>query len=200
MTPDDDPGWPPGLFILIGLIPGGIQWYLRRRGKSDGLIMLRQVFLSFSLALVSFGVVLAFLKMPDTAVLPWLPLLMVLAIASLVVARVAEKPLDCAALSGSYRTRFFLRLALAESVALFGFVFAFIGGGKWIYYAGAAFTLARFWTYVAPTRAALTRDQHQLNASGCGQSLIAALREPSAPNPRSRCTAAHGTVSTACRY
>ena len=98
----------------------------------------------------------------------------------------AEKPLDCAsdtALAGAYRTRFFLRIALAESVGLFGFTFAFIGGGKWLYYAGAAFTLFRFWTHAAPTRSALVRDQEDLNASGCGRSLVAALRGSSAFGP-----------------
>jgi hypothetical protein len=40
-------------------------------------------------------------------------------------------------------------IALTEAVALFGFVFTFIGGPVWIYDAGAAFALIRFWTAAA---------------------------------------------------
>ncbi len=56
------------------------------------------------------------------------------------------------------RTRFFLRIAFAETVALFGFVFVFIGAARWTYYAAAAVSLFPFWTSAAPTRAALARD------------------------------------------
>jgi hypothetical protein len=69
-----------------------------------------------------------------------------------------------------------VRVALAETVAMFAFVFSFSGGPTWLYYVGAAFTLIRFWTGIAPTRSALLRDQDELNARGCGLSLIAVLR------------------------
>jgi hypothetical protein len=78
-------------------------------------------------------------------------------------------------LAGSYRTRFFQRIAFAQSVALFGFVFAFIGAPFWVYYLGAAFTLACFWIVAAPTRTALANDQRELDARGCVLSLVAAL-------------------------
>jgi hypothetical protein len=179
MTPDDDPGWPHVLSILALLVPGVARSQMRKpTGTEHGLLVLRRAFLSFSVALVLFGVVLAFLKLARGSVLPWVPLIVAVAIASVVAPRILEQPLDCstdATLAESYRTRFFLRLAFVESVALFGFFFSFIGGGKWIYYAAAAFTLLRFWTQAPPTRSGLAREQEQLNASGCGRSLLGAL-------------------------
>lgn len=76
----------------------------------------------------------------------------------------------------AFRTRFFLRLALAEAVALFAFAFAFSGAAAWTYHLGAAFTLARLWFGIVPTRARLAREQELLHLRGCARSLIAALR------------------------
>jgi F0F1-type ATP synthase membrane subunit c/vacuolar-type H+-ATPase subunit K len=188
MTPDDDPGWPRSLSILAVLVPGALQWYLRRSRGRDGLITLRQVFLSFSMALVLFGVVIAFLDLKGGSVMPWLLILVAIAFVSLGASRVVEKPLDCSSdeqLAGTYRTRFFLRIAFGESVALFAFVAVFTGAPVWMYYAGAAVSLIWFWTRAAPTRTALARDQESLNASGCSRSLVAALRTVP-PQPRAR--------------
>jgi F0F1-type ATP synthase membrane subunit c/vacuolar-type H+-ATPase subunit K len=181
--PNDDPGWPWPLFLLF-LIPGAQQRYIRRR-SSDPIVALRASFLAFSGAFVVFGVVLAVMGgLPNGPVVPWLPILIAIAAASVVVQRVAHKPLDCSsdtALAGSYRSRFFVNIAVNEAVVLFGFVFTLIGGPAWIYLVGAAFSLDRLWTVVAPTQAALARDQEALNARGCTLSLVQALR--SAPPP-----------------
>jgi hypothetical protein len=56
-------------------------------------------------------------------------------------------------------------------------VFRFVSGAHWIYYVGAAISLARMLT-LAPTPAALVRDQDELSANGCSRSLVAALRHP----------------------
>jgi F0F1-type ATP synthase membrane subunit c/vacuolar-type H+-ATPase subunit K len=186
MIPDDDPGWPRSISVFLLLVPGALQWYLRRHGSRDGLVMLRQLFLTFSFSVVAFGVVIAFVQLPDDAVVPWLPALAAITLVVLVAGRFAEKALDCTgdhALSTSYRQRFFLRIAFPESIALFGFVFVFIGAARWIYYVAAAVTLLCFWTGAAPTRGALARDQEQLNASGCARSLVAALRVPPGTQP-----------------
>ena len=187
MTPNDDPGWPHGPSMFVFLIPGAVPWYLRRRGTGDGLLVLRQVFISFPVALVLVGIALAPIRLQGGSLVPWLPILIALAIVSLVGERVIEKPLDCATdatLAGTYRTRFFLRIAFADAVALYGFCFAFIGAPKWIYYAAAGMTLVRLWTGVAPTRSALARDQDILNRSGCGRTLVAALRTAAPPPSR----------------
>jgi hypothetical protein len=57
-------------------------------------------------------------------------------------------------------------------------VFVFRGAPLWLYYSGAAVALFRFSTTAAPTRAALARDQQELNANGCSRGLVAALRAP----------------------
>ena len=76
-----------------------------------------------------------------------------------------------------------LRIAFAESAALFGFVGFFAASVWWVYPAGAAITFAGF-ARAAPTRARLHRDQDRLNEQGCFRSLIAALAgQPPAPRP-----------------
>jgi F0F1-type ATP synthase membrane subunit c/vacuolar-type H+-ATPase subunit K len=182
----EDPGWPSIRYVLLALIPGvGIQ--LAKRRRADALVALRSVFLSFSGALVLFGVVLAVLGLPNGPVMPWLPILVAYAAASVLAVRFFVKPLDCSSpskLAESYRTRFFLVIALSESVALFAFVFTFIGGPRWIYYVGGAFSIYRFWTVAPPTPSGIARDQARLEASGCELSLISALRGgPSGPPP-----------------
>jgi hypothetical protein len=178
LDPEDDPGWPRGVSAFRFLIPGLLQRRIRQ-GAGDGLLLMRQVMESFSASLVLLGVVLVFIKTKSGSALPWIAILAVIAVASIVITRSVERPLDCASLitlARSYRTRFFLRIAFAQCVALFGFVFAFIGGPKWVYDAGAVFSLVRFWTDIAPTRSALADEQRKLEARGCALSLVAALR------------------------
>jgi hypothetical protein len=175
---EDDPGWPRILSAFVFLVPGALQRQIRKPSV-DGLFMLRQAMEAFSASLVLFGVLLAFTSIPSGQPFVWLAVLAVIAIVSIVLTRRVERPLDCTSpttLSGSYKTRFFLRVAFAEMVALFGFTFAFVGRSIWIYYAGAAFTLVRFWIGIAPTRTALAEDQQRLNERGCRFSLIASLR------------------------
>jgi F0F1-type ATP synthase membrane subunit c/vacuolar-type H+-ATPase subunit K len=190
MTEADDPGWPSAVSVLLMLLPGAPIWLPRRRSAGDPLMSLRSTFLSFSLALVMFGVVLTFIGgLPNGPVVAWIPVLIVFAVASVVAVRlVTSRPFDCssdAALAGSYRTRFFATIALTEAVALFGFVFTFIGGPAWTFDAGAVFAILRLWTTNAPTRSGLRRDQDALNAQGCGRSLVQAIRS-TPPPPRAR--------------
>jgi F0F1-type ATP synthase membrane subunit c/vacuolar-type H+-ATPase subunit K len=185
LDPEDDPGWLRGMSPLALLMPG--LTYRRARQAGDGLMLLRQVTLSFTFTLVLFGFVLSFVNTEADGTPLWLALLVLVAVGSVVaVSRTDRRPLDCTSpshLAGSYRTRFFTRMALAETVALFGFAFAFIGGGVATYYVAAAFTLVRMWTGIAPTRNTLARDQHELTSRGCPISLVAALRGGLPPNP-----------------
>jgi hypothetical protein len=187
MTQTEDPGWPGAVAVMLMLVPGARLLYMRRQRSGDPLVLLRAVFLSFSIALVAFGVVLAVIGgLPNGPVVPWLPILIALCGASVVgVHIVMQKPLACAsegALAASYRARFFATIAMTEAVALFAFVFTFIGGPAWIYDVGGAFALIRFWTTIAPTRSALMRDQDILDTRGCPLSLIAALRGNTSPD------------------
>jgi F0F1-type ATP synthase membrane subunit c/vacuolar-type H+-ATPase subunit K len=178
----EDPGWFSGKTILWALVPGiGL-----RRAQADGtasvLFTLRAVFTSFVMALVMFGVVLAFIGSADAE--PSGPSTSVVAAAvvgyglvSLVVPRLVERPLSCASeadLVTGYRTRFFLRVAFAEAAALLGFVGVFVSGELWMYPLGAAFTAVGF-VRLAPTRRNLEREQEALNLAGCGLSLTMVL-------------------------
>jgi F0F1-type ATP synthase membrane subunit c/vacuolar-type H+-ATPase subunit K len=181
MRDDDDPGWPKDWRVLVAVLPGGMQYYMRKREESDGLVTLRTLTLAFSSSIVLFAVVLAFIAPQSGELMPWLALLVAGLAVSMIAVRVTEKPLPCdspTALAFAYRTRFFLRLAFAESVALLGFVFAFIGAGAWAYYVAAALALFRIWTSAAPTRRSLERDQERLRDDGCRLRLVAALRNP----------------------
>jgi F0F1-type ATP synthase membrane subunit c/vacuolar-type H+-ATPase subunit K len=176
VQPNDDPGWPRGSALFI-LFPPAAR--LQSRRSADGLLILRQLFLAFVSAILLFGFVQVFVVTESGPVLPWLAILGGVMIVSLVLTRAVNPALDCTSsekLAASYRTRFFIRLAFTENVALFAFMFGFAGGPRWIYAVGGAFTLWRFWAIVAPTRAALARDQEELNAQGCGLSVVAALR------------------------
>jgi F0F1-type ATP synthase membrane subunit c/vacuolar-type H+-ATPase subunit K len=176
---DDDPGWPRLPSLLVMLVPGvGLR---RVQETNDGLLAMRLIFVSFATAIVLIGVAVAFVAgdAPGERATPWLVALAAIAAASVVLSAVVERPLDCSSaerLAATYRQRFFVRLAFAESVALFGFVFAFLEAPAWVYYVAGAFTLFRFFTHGAPTRAALGRDQDRLTLDGCGRSLVAELR------------------------
>ena len=170
-----DPGWVPSLRAFAPF-----PFLFSFRNTVGGLAGLRAVFTSFVIAIVLFASVMASLSgLPNGPVVPWVPLLAAFAaMAVLGETATGRRPLLCdspARLAGSYRARFFLRVAFAESIALLGFTMSFTGGPAWIYYPAAAFTLLLFATYVAPTRAALARDQTELDARGCGLSLVAAL-------------------------
>jgi hypothetical protein len=177
---DRDPGWRLGWRVLILIVPGMLQRQMRQ-ARGDGLLMLRNVYASFVLSLVAFGIVLVLVP-PHQPKSPWpgLLTLFVVTVVCLVAPRMIERPIDCASdrsLAGSFRTRLFVRIAFAQAIALFAFVLYFIQGPRWIYYAGAVIAIARLLTQ-APTPAALVRDQDELSANGCSRSLIAALRHP----------------------
>jgi len=180
---DDDPGWPSLGRILLMLVPGYLQFKVGRQG--DQLLTLRSVFVSFSTSLVVFAIVLHLLANPGpNHVLPWLWLVVLAAGMSIVSVAVTTKPLDCesdAKLAASYRSRLFLTIAFSQSVALFGFVFAFIGAQTWIYDVAAAFALFRFWTVEPPTPQRLRQHQAALTAAGCDRSLVGAIRRMPRP-------------------
>jgi hypothetical protein len=177
---DEDPGWQLSWRVLLFFVPGAIPRAAKQAGD-DALTALRLVFTSFVMAVVLFGVVLFFLPTDDqVSPWPWVVALLVIAVVCVVASRLAERPLDCTSdftLASTFRIRFFKRMAFAEAIALFAFVFRFTTNVRWIYYLGAAISLARMLTE-APTPAALVRDQDELSANGCSRSLVAALRHP----------------------
>jgi F0F1-type ATP synthase membrane subunit c/vacuolar-type H+-ATPase subunit K len=181
----EDPGWRLNWRLFLLAIPQLQMRYLRRAG-GDALVMLRSLYLSFLTSLVLYGVVLAFI-LPfrgTDAARTWLIVIGVLAIFNALLVPRFERPLSCdsdVTLVEGYRTRFFLRIAFAESIALFGFVAAFTTNSSWVYFAAVFLSVPGF-LRAAPTRAALNRDQDELTARGCGRSLVSAFRQRPAGN------------------
>jgi hypothetical protein len=174
-----DPGWNLGWRSLILFVPGVLQ-YRVRHAAADGLVLLRDVFVSFVGAIVLFGLILTLVVggRQYGSPRPWAVAIVVIAVACAVVSKVVARPLDCSSdlkLAGSYRTRFYTRVAFAEIPAMFAFAFAFTNGPAWLYYLGAVITLVHM-AIVAPSPAAIRRDQEALDAQGCERSLVAALR------------------------
>ena len=154
-----------------------------RSAGPDGLLVLRTLFGSFVSAIVLIGVVVLILTSDegfggDLAGVPAAAITAVVGILLQVVGGVVERPLTCTdavGLAASYRNRFFLRLAFAESAALVGFVLVVLSGNPAVYLVGAAVTAYGF-ARLAPTGDHLERDQEVLRDGGCGLSLEAALR------------------------
>jgi len=98
-------------------------------------------------------------------------------ISSLALPRILDPGLDCSsqdALIASYRTRFVLRIGIAESAALVGFAGCLITGEPWHYPLGAAFTAIGL-AKVAPANVNLARLEERLALDGCSLSLVDAL-------------------------
>ena len=158
------------------------------KNASSPLQQLRIVFIAFCVAIGAVGLVVLVLSLRGVNenpmnVGPVAAVVAAYAMSSLLLPRVIEKPLDCASdetLTTSYRTRFFLRLAIAEGAALIGFAGVFLTNQGWVYALGAAFTAVGF-ARAAPTAANLATDQGKLRQSHCDRSLLAALVTPPTP-------------------
>lgn len=183
----DDPGWSMVLGgIPASLIPTLAMRRFKRQAKKgdvDGLVMLRSVFAAFAAAIANIAVVVVVLRVTSSleSVLPSVPVVLgvaVVGMATLAAVRFFTDRLDCSsdgALVGSYRTRFFLQLAFAESAALVGFLGFILTVQPLVYLVGAAFTAVGF-TMLAPTAGNLAEDQYRLAAKGCPHNLTALLR------------------------
>src|SRR5688500_6975947 len=110
---DHDPGWPlSAKALLLFLIPG---YVMRSSKEGDGLLRIRQIFVSFAGALVLFQLVLLPMGTtpgPENVALA-VGVLAVGGIQVLVLLPIFERRamLDCSepgTLAGSYQTRFFL--------------------------------------------------------------------------------------------
>jgi hypothetical protein len=91
-----------------------------------------------------------------------------------VILGVVERPLPCDA-AAAYRARFFVRIAVSEAAALFGFVATFLVNSAWVYFIPMLVAYAGF-AHAAPTRRNLQRDQADLDRQGCNKSLVRMLR------------------------
>lgn len=179
-----DPGWGGRRTFAIALIP--ILGAQIAKRADHGLVALRLIFLSFCSAIVVIGVVVLLIGTDDATepaigLGPAIAIVALIGIAAIVAADRVRR-LDCsseAALSTSYRTRLFVRLALGEASALVGFVFLFLADSVLPYFVGAAFTAVVF-VRIAPTRARVVADRAALRGRKCDLDLVAVLATPPA--------------------
>ena len=95
-------------------------------------------------------------------------------------AQYERRPLDCSsarALSDAYATAFFIRLTLAATGSLAGFVGFTLTDNPFVYLLGMTLTLMGM-ALIAPTEGNLIRLQGQLDEQGCGRSLAEAIEAP----------------------
>ena len=176
-----DPGWRPSWQTLLLTMPY-VRLVYRRRSHGDQLIDLRNVWASFPLTLVAFGVVLPLILPFHTGsgAIFWLLGIALLTVLTTIVVTRIVRPLPCdsdAKLAAGFKTRMFLRgsrtpIRLRSSGSWRrsspGVVGSITSASSW---------RRRVSSAPRPTRAALTREQDELNARGCGRSLVAALRQ-----------------------
>ena len=186
--PEDDPGWRPAMRDLVWMFSPGLALRRQRKqiesGKVDGLASLRSLFVTFVLAGVGIGAVVSILaatddSLDDGPVAPAVVAVVALGVVSLVAGQfIVKRALDCTSderLVATYTSRFFQHIAIAESVALAGFV-AFIATDEPLLFPlGVLFSAVGF-ASAAPTARHLARDQERLSLSGCGRSVVGALR------------------------
>lgn len=136
----------------------------------------------FSSVLVLFGVVLAFVDLGDDPA-------MGVGVAAVIVAAVGlvcvlagpsvgrlDGSADEIALA-SYRTRFFLRLAVGEVPTLVGFALSFLAGSIVPYLVGLPFAALGYWR-AAPTADRIQADVEALQAQGSRVDLRDLLNRP----------------------
>jgi hypothetical protein len=182
VTNHEDPGWWPslrGLWWYAIPFVGSVMRVRARRGGTNGLIVLRRMFLGLIVPLFLFLVALSFIEPWDGGDERWVPwAVLIIGIVSLAwVARIRRRRLSTTsleALARSYRALFFIGLGVAEGAALWGFAGVFLGGSLWIYLVGLAFALVGLWM-IAPTRLDIERRQSEITAAGSPLSLLDAL-------------------------
>ena len=177
-----DPGWKftwrsfPYTFVP--------QYAIQRAAKKPGynaLAFVRQMFLSYCVSLAAVTVVVFILagpvepEEPQTALA--VGIVAAVGIGGLIAGRWLNRRLDCSSdetLAASYQTRFFLRVAFAESAALGGFALSIALGPGWVYFLGLGFAAVGMFR-LAPTHRRLEAEQSELAANGCHRSLSRAL-------------------------
>lgn len=186
-APDADPGWRPVVKALPRMLIPVPPRPRRGRGGFDGLTDLRALCVVFAASLLLIWVVVAFLAGDDTrpGVSGEAGAILVATVGTVTVlaARYVRRPLDCrsdARLAETYRQRFFLRIAFANSAALVGFTTFFLTSNPAVYPLALVFSAVGY-AHLAPTAAHLETDQQDLQATGCARSLVAALRSPGQP-------------------
>jgi hypothetical protein len=164
-TPYQDPGW------------SGVMRAFGKLGQSDGITVLRILFLSLLAAPFLILYVLAFIA--DEIGSPTGPLLLVIVavgvLVVLLVRRIITTSLDATSADKAvekYRSRFFLAFALNEFPLLLSFVLTFTEEEMWPYLAYFPFFLAGMWA-IAPGKRNLEAIEQDLMQRGASFSFRA---------------------------
>ncbi len=179
-----DPGWKFSLRSFpYTFVP---QYAIQRAARQPGFNVLaftRQMFVSYCLSLVAITVVVFILagtvepEDPQTALAAGM--VVAIGIVGLIAERLLNRQLDCssdASLAASYQTRFFLRVAFAQSAALGGFALSMALGPWWVNLIGLGFAAVGMFR-LAPTRRRLEVEQAEFTAKGCHRSLSRTLSD-----------------------
>lgn len=180
MTNAVDPGWGEAVAKLpTALLPTrGMRMAF---GSTDGLTVMRVLWITFTAAMVLVGVVVALIDafVPGGGVDGRLVVAAVLGfgvlaqlVATMVVGDVTGS--TPAEVRASAQRGFFVRVALAEPAGLLGFLGFVLSGNAAVYVAGAAVAMVGLLA-AAPTRSWIELGQRQLADSGSDVDLIAAL-------------------------
>lgn len=179
----DDPGWNIGAKAIARGLNPFVPIERRLVQGVAPVVQLRQLFISFAigLALVTVVVVVLGDQVDGTEPLALSAgIVTVSGILSLLAPSIVRSRLDGSStdsLVASYRTRFFLRIAFAESAALAAFAIALALGPWWVYFIGLACSIVGF-VRLAPTRAHIEAEERALFDRGSDVALRDALYTP----------------------
>jgi membrane associated rhomboid family serine protease len=180
---DDDLRWSltPRMLLFL-LIPGYLS-FSRRKGarQQDPLEAFRQLWMTFAVAMVLYGVVIVFAvpsSVQHRAALGVIAVAIVTAVSLLAAEALCRQPLDGSdpgKLLASYRTRLFVRVAFANVITFAAFAVTFVLSQRWVYWLFLPFGLFELWRG-APTKGHLRQEQEKLYLDGSSLSLVRALR------------------------
>lgn len=140
------------------------------------------MYFAFAVGMITLSLVTFFITTSSTSSSEASPIIAVAAMFGAAVAQLALRrfgpPLKHSSeseLRGTYVSRFFLRIAVAESAALIAVALVFSGMPAWTLLVGLAISGLGLWQ-AAPTPAALQKEQEHLNLQGCQYLLVDALK------------------------
>ena len=180
----EDPGWAGAWAGWSVVVPQYGFARLRRRreaGEITTLTMVRQAFVGLLLLLALTTGMCLFVTLSSDGVPNTGAVVAVVVVAAMgtVVFRLIEHPLTCASeatLADSYRRRFFLRMASANSAVLLTFVAGVYSGASWTIAFAAVFALIGYTRAIPSVKAIVREDEALATGGGCRWSLLRALQ------------------------
>lgn len=175
-----DPGWVEAVRkVPLALLP--TRGMRMASGSADSLTVMRVLWLTFTAVMVFIGVVVVVIDRvaPGGGVDGRVAGAVVVGLgffAQVVAAKLVNEITGSTMpeVRASAQRAFFLRVALAEPAALFGFLGFVVSGNVAVY--GTGFVVGMVGMYAAaPTRAWIDRGDRQLRSSGSDVELLAAL-------------------------